>query len=300
MIEKVPHSNQASVKANGLEITFDTFGDADSAPMLLISGLGGQMISWDDPLCRLLASRGYRVIRFDNRDAGLSTKLEGAEVPDPLVLFETLSQKKRIRAPYTLDDMAQDAFGLLDALGIVAAHVLGMSLGGMIAQTMAIRKPERVRTLISIMSTTSDPNLPPPRPEALKMLLAPAPRSREAYLEHAVEWRKVLSGPGFSDDEERIRTRAARMFDRGLHPEGKARQMAAVLASGSRKEALRAVSLPTLVIHGDADPLVPVECGIDTADAIEGAKLMIVRGLGHALPPAVWPQLVEAIANHAR
>jgi pimeloyl-ACP methyl ester carboxylesterase len=210
-----------------------------------------------------------------------------------------MMQGKPIQPPYTLRDMAADAVGLLDALDIESAHVVGVSMGGMIAQEMAIGYPDRVRTLTSIMSSTGNPKLPPPRPEAAAILVTPAPTDREGYLEHSLQVWHVLNGPAFPLDEERARTRAGNNFDRGLSPAGTMRQLAAILGSGSRREALTAVTVPTLVIHGDADPLVPVEGGIDTAETIPGAELLIIEGMGHDLPPAVAPRVIEAIVRHA-
>ena len=262
-------------------------------------GLGGQMIAWDEDFCTQLAGRGYWVVRFDNRDVGLSTRLDEAGVPDILALMQAQAQGEAIQAPYTLRDMADDAVGLLDALAVVSAHVVGISMGGMIAQEMAIHHPERVRTLTSIMSSTGNPELPPPKPEALSVLLTPSPTDREGYLEHSIQTWRALSGPGFPADEDRIKERAGRFFDRGLSLAGTTRQLAAILASGSRKEALQSVTVTTLIIHGDADPLVPVECGIDTTNSIPGAELLIIEGMGHDLPLAVVPRVIEAIVRHA-
>jgi pimeloyl-ACP methyl ester carboxylesterase len=299
MIQSVPHSDPTKVKLNGIEIVYDTFGDPSAAPMLLIMGLGEQMIAWDEDFCKQLATQGYWVIRFDNRDVGLSTRLDDASVPDILALMQTMAQGEAPQAPYTLGDMADDVVGLLDTLAVESAHVVGISMGGMIAQEMAIHHPGRVRTLTSIMSTTGDPELPPPKPEAQIILVTPPPTDREGYLEHALKIWQVLSGPGFPMDEGRIRERAGRSFDRGLSPTGTARQLAAILTSGSRREALRSVKVPTLVIHGNADPLVPVECGKDTANSIPGAELMIIEGMGHDLPLEVAPRVIEAIVGHA-
>jgi pimeloyl-ACP methyl ester carboxylesterase len=195
--------------------------------------------------------------------------------------------------------MAGDAVGLLDALEIASAHIVGASMGGMIAQVMAIHHPDRVRTLTSIMSTTGNPGLPPPTPEATAFLVTPIPMDREGYIEHSVKISHVLGGPVIPIDEALARKQAELSFDRNLNPAGLPRQLAAILASGSRVEALQSVNLPTLVIHGDADPLVTVEGGIDTANAVPGAELMIIEGMGHALPPVLWPQVIDAIAKHA-
>jgi len=267
--------------------------------MLLVMGVGEQMIAWDEEFCAALAQQGYWVIRFDNRDVGLSTRMDEAGVPDILSMYQAAFAGEATRAPYLLSDMAQDAVGLLDALEIPSAHVVGISMGGMIAQVMVIHYPDRVRTLTSIMSSTGDPNLPPPTAEAIGILVNPAPAEREAYIAHEVEVWRVLNGPRFPVDEKRVRERAGRFFDRGLSPDGTARQMAAILASGSRKEGLRSVAVPTLVIHGDADPLVPVEAGIDTANAVPDAELMIIEGMGHDIPLPVAPQVIAAIARHA-
>jgi pimeloyl-ACP methyl ester carboxylesterase len=299
MIGSVPHSGPSKVRVNGIEIVYDTFGDTSASPLLLIMGLGEQMVTWDEEFCKILATQGYWVIRFDNRDVGLSTRFEEAGVPNILALMQALAQGEAVQVPYTLRDMADDAVGLLDALEIEAAHVVGISMGGMIAQEMAIHYPERVRTLTSMLSSTGHADLPSPKPEVQMLLITPPPRDREGYLAHALETWRLLSGPGFSIDEDRIKERAGLSFDRGLSPTGTTRQLAAILASGSRREALRSVRIPTLVIHGDADPLVPVECGKDTANAIPAAKWMMIEGMGHELPVAVAPQIIQAIVGHA-
>jgi pimeloyl-ACP methyl ester carboxylesterase len=299
MIPSVPHSDPARVKANGIELVYDTFGESSGAPLLLINGLGGQMISWDEEFCAPLADRGYWVIRFDNRDVGLSTKFDEAGVPDVFTLMQAQAHGEAAQAPYKLRDMADDAVGLLDALGVESAHVVGISMGGMIAQEVAIHHPSRVRTLTSIMSSTGNPALPPPKPEAMSVLLTPSPTDLDGYLENSLQTWRVLSGPGFPMDPDRVKERARLAFARGLSVAGTARQLAAVVTSGSRKEALQSVTVPTLVIHGEADPLVPVECGIDTADSVPGAELLIIEGMGHDLALAVAPRVIEAIARHA-
>jgi pimeloyl-ACP methyl ester carboxylesterase len=269
--------------------------------MLLIMGLGCQMINWREEFCSHLAARGYWVIRFDNRDVGLSTRLDETGVPNITALTEALERGEAVQVPYLIRDMADDAVGLLDALEIESAHVVGLSMGGNIAQMMAIHHPDRVSTLTSIMSSTREPGLPPPTEEALVVLSDPAPTDRAGYIEYRIRHRQVLSGPEYPIDETRAREHAGRRFDRGLTPAaGFARQLAAIIASGSRKEALKSVTTPTLVIHGNADPLVPVECGIDTADSIPGAELLIIEGMGHEWQhPALWSQMIDAIARHA-
>lgn len=281
---------------NGLRIEYDHFGDRGARPLLLVMGLGGQMVLWEEEFCRALAERGHFVVRFDNRDVGLSSKLDDAGVPDILDLMQRAARGERLEVPYTLDDMADDAAGVLDGLGLESAHVCGASMGGMIAQTLAIRHPQRVRSLTSIMSTTGSPDLPAAAPEAMAVLLGPPPATRaEAIEQHLKTWR-VIGSPGYPLDEARTRERGAMLYDRSFHPQGAARQLAAILAHGSRKQALAAVKAPALVIHGAADPLVPLAGGRDTAEAIPGAELRVFEGMGHDLPPALWPQLVEAIA----
>ncbi|HEY47413.1 MAG: alpha/beta hydrolase [Anaerolineae bacterium SM23_ 63] len=295
---QVQHTEPAIAKVKDIEIVFDTFGDPSGSPILLIMGIGCQMIDWRDDFCERLASRGYWVIRYDNRDVGLSTKLDDSGVPNMMQMLIASSGGETLESPYTLKHMADDAVGLLDALKIEKAHVVGVSMGGMIAQSMAIHHPARLASLISIMSSTGEPDLPPPTPEALAVLTTPAPADREGYIESSIENWRVLSGPKFPPDEKLTREHAGLKFDRGIHPAGIARQMAAILASGGRREALKSVTTPTLVIHGDADPLVPVEGGVDTADAISEAKLIIVEGMGHYLPIELWPQLIDAIVYH--
>ncbi len=299
MARGLAHTDLAFAKANGIEIAYDTFGYQSDPPLLLIMGLGTQMILWDDQFCKQLAARSYWVIRFDNRDAGLSTNFNKAGVPNLPHLMEAQSRGDFLNVPYTLADMADDAVGLLDFLGIDSAHVVGLSMGGMIGQIMALRFPERMRSFISVMSTTGDPKLPPPKPEALEVLVVPIPSERSAYVEGWLNVWRVLSGPHIPVEGALARKWAELSHDRGLNPDGFLRQMAAIIASGSRKDALKAVTVPTLVIHGDTDPLVPMECGIDTANSIPGAKLHVIEGMGHALPEAVWSKLIDAIASHA-
>lgn len=295
----IAHTQPAVAQANGIELTYDTFGDSKAPPLVLIMGLASQMIAWDDEFCAALAARGFRVIRFDNRDVGLSTRLEHLGMPNVPQLLLAHFAGQPTKAAYTLSDMARDVVGLLDALGIDAAHVVGASMGGAIAQTLAIEHPRRLRSLCSIMATSGDPSLPPPRPEALQLLMTPTPTDEAGYHRRYLHTMKVLRGPGFPQDEARDSLRAAQNFKRGLYPAGVARQIVAILASGSRKAALAGVRVPTLVIHGDADPLVPVECGIDVANTVPGAQRLIIEGMGHALPISLWPRIVAAIATHA-
>jgi len=299
MIQKVQHSAPIKVPVNGIEMVYDTFGERSAPPMLLVIGLGVQMIAWDEDFCEELVAQGYWVIRYDNRDVGLSTHFDDAGIPDIPAMIQAQMGDEPLESPYTLRDMADDAVGLLDAIGVESAHLLGVSMGGMIVQEMAINHAERIRTMTSIMSSTGSPDLPPPRPEAMAVLLKPPPLGRDEYIENSVEATQVLGGTALPFDEDRVRERAGRIFDRGLNPTGTARQLAAILASGSRKEALKSVAVPSLVIHGADDPLVPVEGGIDTAEAIPGAELLIIDDMGHSLPQAVWSQVMDAILRHA-
>ena len=298
---RVPYSGEKQIEANGLTLTFDAFGSPEAPPLLLVAGLGMQLIGWDEELCQRLAMQGYWVIRFDSRDVGLSTKFEAAGLPDLGEMMQVFMTKRPLaQAPYLLKDMAADAVGLLDALAIEQAHVVGVSLGGMIGQEMLIHFSQRVLTAVSIMSNSGNLDLPMPTSEALTVLMTPPPSDREGYIEQSLQDWRVLHGSHFPFHEDRVRYRSGLMFDRGLHPAGTARQMAAGLASGCRVEALQTVTTPTLVIHGDADPLIRVEGGRETAVIMPNAKLLIIEGMGHNLPMEAWPQLVEAIATHAK
>jgi pimeloyl-ACP methyl ester carboxylesterase len=293
------HQPPQIAHTNGIELCYEVFGEPTAEPMLLIMGLGAQMIHWEDNFCRQLASRGFRVIRFDNRDIGKSTKLTGGKRLSALELLKLRFLKIPVDAPYNLYDMALDVIGLMDVLGFKSAHLVGASMGGMIAQEMAISFPERVRSLTSIMSTTGNPKIPPPTREAAAVLMAPPPASKEEYFaRHAQTW-KILRAGSFPEDEALDRARAERNFERGLNPAGVGRQLRAILASGSRKKRLASVKAPTLVIHGTVDPLVRPEGGKDTAASIPGARLLMIEGMGHALPISMWPQIIDAIDKHA-
>jgi pimeloyl-ACP methyl ester carboxylesterase len=257
------------------------------------------MIHWEDDFCRQLAARGFRVIRFDNRDIGKSSKLTGGKPVTPFELFKLRFLRIPVAAPYKLIDMALDVTGLMDALGIKSAHLVGISMGGMIAQEVAISFPERVRSLTSMMSTTGNPRLSPPTRQATAMLMEPRPTTRDAFITRFQRTWKILRVGSFPEDEALDRSRAERIFERGIHPAGSARQLRAVLASGNRKQRLAAVKAPTLVIHGTLDPLVRPDGGRDTAASIRGAKLLMIEGMGHALPIPMWPQIIDAIDRHA-
>src|SRR4051794_33755227 len=275
----------------GIELAYERFGDPAGPPLLLVMGLATQMLGWPDEFCAGLAARGLSVVRFDNRDIGLSTHLHDAPPPD--LAAATLGDASS--ASYTLSDMARDAAGLLDALELQSAHVVGASMGGMIAQTLAIEHPERVRTLTSIMSTTGDPSVGGATEAALGALLAPPARTRAEAIERTVATYRVIGSPAYELDEAALRERAGRAFDRAYDAAGVARQLLAILASGDRTPRLRELRVPTLVIHGADDPLVAVSGGRATAAAIPGAEPLEVDGMGHDLPRALWPSITDRI-----
>jgi len=298
-VTALAHQPPQIARANGIDICYEIFGDASAEPMLLIMGLGAQMVLWDDAFCERLAARGFRVIRFDNRDIGQSSKLTGGKRLTPMELLKLRFLKIPVAAPYKLRDMAEDTTGLMDVLGIKSAHLVGASMGGMIAQEIAISFPQRVRSLTSIMSTTGNPRIPPPTREAAALLMAPPPTTKDEYLARFAQTWKMLRVGRFPEDEAFDRARGERCFERGLSPAGVGRQFRAILASGSRKGRLHAVQAPTLVIHGTVDPLVHPAGGKDTAASIPGAKLLMIEGMGHALPIPMWPQIIDAIDKHA-
>jgi pimeloyl-ACP methyl ester carboxylesterase len=241
--------------------------------------------------------RGHHVVRFDNRDIGLSSKLDDQPPPSLLELMPKIRAGESVDVPYYLSDMADDAIGLLDALEIDSAHIVGASMGGMIVQCMALQARDRVRSMTSIMSTTGRRDLPPAKPEAMERLMTPPPTERDAIIEHGLTTQRVIGSPGFDFDEERVRERISRAFNRSFYPQGSARQTAAIVASPPRDEALRSLELPTLVIHGDADPLVPVEGGLDTHACIPNSELMLIEGMAHDLPKGAWPQIIDGISK---
>ncbi len=298
-MQNVIPAEVATAHVNGIDIAYQFFGDETSTPLFLIMGLGSQMVLWDDAFCRQLAAGGYRVIRFDNRDIGLSTRFDAQPVPDLTAVAAALQRGETPALPYTLADMADDTAQLIAALGYDRAHVVGESMGGMIGQIMAVACPERLFTLTSIMSSTGSPLLPPPKPEALAILAAPFPTDREGYINSFVHAYQVLSGPVLPVDRIQAQKWAEQSYERGINPAGAARQFAALMAAGDRTEALATVRVPTLVIHGDADPLLPVECGRATAAAVPGSRLKIIAGMGHALPESVWAQVIAEITRHA-
>jgi pimeloyl-ACP methyl ester carboxylesterase len=283
-----------TVRSGDIMIAYETSGDPADPPVLLVMGFASQMLAWPDDFCRALAERGYFVVRFDNRDVGLSTHLHEAPQPDVLAAFSGDFSS----AAYRLSDLAADAAALLDALDVDSAHVVGASMGGMIAQTLAIEHPHRVRSLTSIMSTTGDPTVGQPTPAAMGSLMAPPATTREEAIKRTVAAYRVIASPGFPFDEAGMRDVAARSFDRAHDPVGATRQLVAVLASGDRTERLHELDVATLVIHGAQDPLIDVSGGRATAAAIPGAELVIVDGMGHDVSGAVLLSLVDAITTH--
>jgi pimeloyl-ACP methyl ester carboxylesterase len=280
--------------ANGHEVCFETFGDPSDPALLLTMGLATQMLGWHEDFCGALAGRGFHVIRYDNRDVGRSSAMTG-RAPSTLQL---LLRDKRA-ASYTLEDMAADGIGVLDHLGIERAHVMGASMGGMIAQTMAARFPERILSLVSMMSNTGARWSGQPSPRLYHVLLKNPPRDRAGYQEHAVWVFSKIGSPGFERDEDDLRRIAGLSFDRGINPAGTARQLAAIIHSGDRTPLLRTITAPTLVIHGDKDKLVPPSGGRATARAIPGARLLLIRGMGHDIPRGAWPIMFDAIEQNA-
>jgi pimeloyl-ACP methyl ester carboxylesterase len=271
----MPETRRARV-SDEIELAYEDFGPADGTPLLLVAGLGSQMISWHEPLCELLQGSGLRPIRFDNRDSGLSTHVDH---------------------PYSLEDMAADAAGLLDHLALGSAHVAGVSMGGMIAQALAYEHPERVRSLVSIMSTTGERAASQPTPEAYEVLTRPRAKSADEAEERALESARVIGSPGLVD-EARVRMLARTAFERAGDPDGYTRQLDAIYSARDRTERVRDIGVPTLVIHGELDPLIPVSAGRATAAAIAGAELTVIEGMGHDMAPPLWPRLAEAIAAH--
>lgn len=291
----------AKLEANGLQLEYDTFGEAGADPLLLIMGLGTQMIAWPPDFCETLAQAGHFVIRFDNRDVGLSTKLDGVKAPGPIRFLLHRFFGWPLGAPYDLQDMADDAVGVLNALGISAAHVVGASMGGMIAQLIAVSHPDRVKTLTSLMSSSGDPDLPGPRPEVRKHLFSGRPKSNqmEDLVPYVRRSFKLLMGSEYARTDEELTPLIVESLERSHYPAGFKRQLAAIVADGSRVERLSRIEAPTLVIHGKDDPLIPAEAGFSTALHIRGAKLELIDGMGHDLPPAVLPRIASMIVEHA-
>jgi pimeloyl-ACP methyl ester carboxylesterase len=280
---------------NGIDVYYEVFGDPDDPPLLLVNGLGSQSISYDDDLVQGFVDRGFYVIRFDNRDVGLSTKIETPGLELGAAVAQAMSGQA-VDAPYTLTTMAADAIGLLDHLGVESAHIFGMSMGGMIVQTIAIEHPARVRSMTSVMSTTGERQYGAPTGEAAAVLVRPAAKSRDEAIANSIESSTIIGTPS-EHDEARYRRRAEAAYDRCYCPPGVARQIIGIMASGSRADALRQLEVPTLVIHGTLDPLVGVTGGERTAELVPGAELLLIEGMGHDLPPVHWPQIIEAVTT---
>lgn len=285
-----------TLAVNDIEICYESFGPDDAPPLLLVMGLGAQMTLWSTGFISELLELGFRVIRFDNRDAGLSTKTEG-DPPDVMALYMKAAAGEPVEAPYSLSTMAEDAVGLLDALDIPTAHIVGASMGGMIVQMMAIEHPDRVLSMTSIMSTTGSNAVGQPDPTAIGALLTPPPADRTGAIEATVATARIIAGSLFDEDE--ARSRATEAYDRCFHPPGPAFQIAAIAATGDRTERLREVQIPTLVVHGREDSLVTLSGGEATAAVIPGADLLVFGRMGHDTPPAYWSAMADAIFHNA-
>jgi pimeloyl-ACP methyl ester carboxylesterase len=290
-----------TVEANGITLEYDWFGDESAPAILLIMGLGTQMIAWPENFCQSIADQGFRVIRYDNRDVGLSTKFEGEKPPGFLKLRLRSALGLKLKVPYTLNDMAGDAVGLMDSLGIERAHVVGASMGGMIAQLVAADYPQRTLSLTSIMSTTGHKKIPGPRRDVARHMFLSRPKgdSPEALLEHSVKTYRLIESPGYRSSDEELRAKVQASLSRTFYPPGFFRHISAIAANGSRAEVITKITAPTLVIHGAEDPLVPLEGGKDTAERIAGARLEIIEGMGHDLAPGLVPKLADLISGHA-
>lgn len=288
-------------RVGDVELCYEIMGEpvGERPPLLLVMGLGAQLVLWPDTLCQELVDRGFTVIRFDNRDVGESSRMDHLGAPPIRQELLRWGVGLPVRAPYGLEAMADDAAGLLDTLGVARAHVVGASMGGMIAQLLAIRHPRRVASLTSIMSHPGDRWSGLPQPRALKVLLQPPPRTRAQAQEASVRFFRVVGSPGFRFDEEGVRERSGLAFDRGASPKGVVRQMTAILAAGDRRPSLRSLRVPSLVIHGTRDPLVPLRGGERTARALPGAELLRIEGMGHDLPREAWPRMFDAIERVA-
>ena len=287
--------------ANGIEIHYEEQGDKTAPPMLLIMGFGAQLTLWPDELVEALASRGFRVIRYDNRDIGLSHKFDGVKAPGlvKMTLLSKLGLKPKV--PYTLADMADDGAGLLDTLGIEKAHIVGASMGGMIAQHFVSRHADKCLSLTTIFSTTGNPKLPPAKPEAMKALVTrPDSTDEKVLVEHGMMVARTIGSPGYPTEEERLRERTTASVRRSFYPEGPTRHLSAIVADGDRRGMLKDVTVPTLVLHGEDDPLVPCEGGRDTAATIPGARIRTIPGWGHDLPVELVDDIADAVATHAR
>ena len=292
----MPRASFTSTDNRSIELEYDHFGNPTDPALLLIMGFTAQMVVWDEEFCKQLADRGHFVIRFDNRDCGLSTKLHGVPSNSDAVIMAAMMETEMPPVPYTLSDMAADAMQVLDHLNIERAHIMGASMGGMIAQTVAIEHPHRVKTLISIMSQPGELTVGQPTQEAMELIVTPAPSDRDEYIAFAPKWQLWQSKKYRSDEVSR--RNAIRDFDRSNYPEGGPRQMAAIYASGSRAEGLQKLQVPTLVIHGTDDQLITPSGGERTAELIPNSTLLMVDDMGHDLPQPLWPLFIDAISKH--
>jgi len=292
----MPKASFTSTDNRQMEIEYDTFGNPADQPLLLIMGFTAQMVAWEEEFCQQLAERGHFVIRFDNRDCGLSTKLHGVPSNSDAVIMAAMMETEMPPVPYTLSDMAADAMKVLDHLNIERAHIMGASMGGMIAQTVAIEHPHRVKTLISVMSQPGELTVGQPTQEAMELIVTPAPTDRDEYIAFAPKWQLWQSKKYRSDEVSR--RNAIRDFDRSNYPEGGPRQMAAIYASGSRAEGLQKLQVPTLVIHGTEDQLITPSGGERTAELIPNSTLLMVEDMGHDMPQPLWPFYLDAISKH--
>lgn len=298
-----PEPKSALLAANGITLAYDSFGDEAAEAILLIAGFGTQMIRWTNPFCRELETRGYCVLRFDNRDTGRSTHFTEHGAMDFATFAAALTDGRRPEVAYTLDDMASDALGLLDALSIRRAHIVGRSMGGMIAQIMASEHPSRVLSLTSIMSATGNPGMPSAKPDVMTMMMRPAPDpvvDKAGFLDHGIAFARCIAGTAHPFDEEACRALLWEEVRRGRAPGGFGRQLAAMVVAGDRRSRLAAITAPTLVVHGTDDPLIPAACGEDTAASIPDAKMMLIPGMGHDLPPSLYRSIADAIEQTAR
>ena len=292
----MPRASFTSTDNRSIELEYDHFGNPTDPALLLIMGFTAQMVVWDEEFCKQLADRGHFVIRFDNRDCGLSTKLHGVPSNSDAVIMAAMMETEMPPVPYTLSDMAADAMQVLDHLNIERAHIMGASMGGMIAQTVAIEHPHRVKTLISVMSQPGELTVGQPTQEAMELIVTPAPSDRDEYIAFAPKWQLWQSKKYRSDEVSR--RNAIRDFDRSNYPEGGPRQMAAIYASGSRAEGLQKLQVPTLVIHGTDDQLITPSGGERTAELIPNSTLLMVDDMGHDLPQPLWPLFIDAISKH--
>ena len=292
----------ATAHTNGIQIEYETFGNPESPALLLIIGLGCQLIHWQKEFCENIANHGYHVIRYDNRDSGLSTKIDNFDMDNAMAKIGALFMNQEVPVPYGIEDMANDAVGLLDFLKIDKAHICGMSMGGFIAQTVAINHPNRLLSLISIYSSPGNRKEFMPTQDVMEFMMTPQPSEREAFIDHGIAYLKLVSGSGVPLDEAYCRRLTGEAYDRAFYPTGVLRQYMAILSQKDRGNALKKRSAPALVIHGDEDPMIPLAAGKTTADALPNATLKVIKGMGHDIPTlnAYWDEIMDAMVAHMR